>query len=194
VGQRFIPCRQAVVWEAEVGLMTIRRRTYLFAAFTGLCVALSASVLACGLLAPEIQTRLLLALSVLVSGGMAGLWAREHGRLRAASLIFENCILRIPVAVIDEAGDAAKPENAKSLEVFVSYFGILLGSRIVKFNQDGIILKGVEIGRDFLNLTYGTERGMRTTRLLRAEISQGELERIVERFRYETGVVPVTIN
>lgn len=176
-------------------MKTIRRRTYLFAASTGLGIVLSVSIPAFGLLAPEIQTQLFLALSVLASGGMAGLWAREFGRLRAARLIFENQILRIRTAVIDgEAGDAAKAENAESIEVFVSYFGILLDSRIVRFNQDGIRLKAVEIGRDFLSLTYGTEKGTRITRLLHAEISQGELEAIVERFRYETGIFPVTIN
>ncbi|MGI5835755.1 MAG: hypothetical protein ACOX87_04580 [Chloroflexota bacterium] len=85
-------------------------------------------------------------------------------------------------------------EKAESYDVFVSYFGILLGSRIVRFNQDGIFLKGVKIGRDSISLTYGTDKGTRITRFLHPEISQGELERIAERFRYETGIVPVTIN
>lgn len=180
---------------ASLPLKAIRRRTHLFAASAGLGIVLSVLIYACGLLAPEIHTPLSLALSALVSGGMAGLGAREYGRLRAARLIFENHILHIRTAVIDDdAGDAAKPGKAESIEVFVSYFGILLDSRIVKFNQDGILLKAVEIGPDFISLTYGTDKGTRITRLLHAEIRQGELESIVERFRYETGIVPVTIN
>ncbi len=63
------------------------------------------------------------------------------------------------------------------MEVFVSYFGILLDSKIIKFNQDGILLKAVEIGRDFISLTYGKGKQIRNTRLFHAEISSGELEK-----------------
>ena len=176
-------------------MKAIRQRNYYFAASTGLGIMISVLILACGILMPEIQSWMLLTVTVVASGFMAGLWMREYKRLKTAWLIVENQILHIcPAVISDRASDAAKPEDAENIEVFISYFGILLDSKIIKFNQDGILLKAVEIGRDFISLTYGTDKRIQNTRLLRAVIDNGELEKIVEKFRYETGIVPVIIN
>lgn len=138
---------------------------------------------------------MLLPVSALASGCMACLWVREYRKLKTARLIVENEILHIrPVVISSNAGDTANAGDVKNIEVFVSYFGILFDSKIIKFNQNGILLKAVEIGRDFISLSYGTDKRVQNTRLLRAAISSGELEKIVERFRYETGIVPVIIN
>lgn len=176
-------------------MKAIRRRKAVFAVFTGFGFVISIIIFYCGIFVPEIQTRMLLTVSVLASGWMAGLWIREHRKSEAAQLIVENKILHIRPAVIsDGAGDDAEPEDTENIDVFVSYFGILLGSKIIKFNQDGISLIAVEIGPDFISFTYGREKRMQNTRLLRPRIDSGELERIVERLRYETGIVPMIIN
>lgn len=122
----------------------------------------------------------------------AGLYVRECSRLRAALLIVENQILHIRPVVVDaqERGKKMKGSPAETMEVFVSCFGILLDSRIIRFNQEGIHLKAVEIGQGFISFTYGTENQVHNTRLLCARIDKGELTKIIERFRYETGTVP----
>ena len=176
-------------------LKTIRRRKTVFAAPAGFAVVTSITILVCGIFAPEIQTRICLTVSILASGWMAGLWIREHRKSEAAQLIIENQIMHIRSAVIsDGAGEAEEAEDADNIDVFVSYFGILVGSKIIKFNQDGISLKAVEIGPEFISLTYGREKQVQNTLLFWGGINSGELEKIVERFRYETGVVPVIIN
>jgi hypothetical protein len=71
-----------------------------------------------------------------------------------------------------------------------SNFGILLDSKIIKFNQGGVWLKDVEIGSDYISLTCSTEGKIWTIRLFHGEIGSEELERIAEKFRFETGVVP----
>lgn len=176
-------------------MKAIRRRKTIFAASAGFGVVTSVTIFACGIFAPEIQTRMLLTVSVLASGWMAGLWIREHRKSEAAQLIVENQLLHIRPAVISEgAGEGGKAEDAENIDIFVSYFGILVGSKIIKFNQEGISLKAVEIGPDFISFTYGREKRVQNTRLLWAEINNGELEKLVERLRYETGIVPVIIN
>lgn len=91
--------------------------------------------------------------------------------------------MHIRAAVISDGVD--------DIDVFVSYFGILLESRVIKFNQEGTFLKAVEIGPDYISLTYGTDKRVQSTRLLHAAIDDEEVERIAERFRHETGIVPV---
>lgn len=176
-------------------LKTIRRRTVVFAASTGFGIIISVSIFFWGILAPEIQLRILLAVSTLVSGCMGCLWVREYRTIKTARLIVENPILHIRTAIISKIfGDAEEPEEIENTDVFVSYFGILLEAKIIKFNQDGILLKAVEIGRDYILLSYGTDKWVQNTRLLRAVISNEELGKIVERFRYETGIVPVIVS
>jgi len=174
-------------------LKKIRQRNLFFAAAAGLGILVSILVFVSGLLAPEIQTGTILAITLAASGCSAGLWLGEYKKLKMAHLIVGNQILHIRPAVIS-AGDAEEPEDAGSIEVFVSYFGILLDSKIIKFTYDGIRLKAVEFGRDFISLTYGTDKRVQNIRLLCEVVDRNELEEIVEKFRYETGIVPVIIN
>ena len=173
----------------------IRQRNLFFAAAAGLGILVSILVFVSGLLTPEIQTGTVLAVTLAASGCSAGLWLGEYKKLKMAQLIVENQILHIRPAVIrNSAGDAEEPEDAGSIELFVSYFGILLDSKIIKFTYDGIRLKAVEFGRDFISLTYGTDKRVQNIRLLCEVVDRKELEEIVEKFRYETGIVPVIIN
>lgn len=172
-------------------MKAIRQKNYRLAAFTGVGILISVLIFAFGVFLPEMQTHLFLPVTVAASGCTAGLWMREYRRLKTARLIVENQILHIRPAVIsDSAGDASKPEGKENIEVFISYFGILLDTKIIKFNQDGIRLKAVEIGRDFISLTYGAEKWTQNTRLLRAPIDRAAVDEICERFRYETGIIP----
>ena len=138
--------------------------------------------------ASEIQVQLLL-VSISIAGGIAaGFWIREFRKLKIARLIAENPILHIRTATIsDISSEMAQPED---IEIFISYFGILLDAKVIKFNQDGIRLRAVEMGNDFISFTYGTEKWTRNIRLLRSVVDPASVEEISERFRYETGIMP----
>ena len=110
-------------------------------------------------------------------------------KLKTARLIIENQILHIKPAIID-AGTCDSPIGG--IEIIISCFGILLGSQVIKFNLDGINLKAVEIGSEFICLTYGAkDKQTQKIRILHGAMDSLEMQRIGEKFRYETGVVPI---
>ena len=113
-------------------------------------------------------------------------------KLAAARLIVENQILHIQPAVFRERDSMkeGEAEPCETVEMFVSCFGILLGSRIIKFNQEGIRLKAVEIGRDYLSLDYGRDTDISNIRLIHSRPDSAVLADIIEKFRYETGITP----
>ncbi|MCE5236733.1 MAG: hypothetical protein ABFC62_06870 [Clostridiaceae bacterium] len=175
-------------------MKAIKRRSFIFAAFTGFFILTGALLLVFGGAASDIRARIFLAGVILAGAILAGFWVSELGKLRIAWLIAGNPILRIRTAVISgPSGGAAQPGNIENTEVIVSYFGILLAGKIIKFNQDGIRLRAVEIGNDFISFTCGTQRQTQNIRLLRPVIDPATLEQISERFRYETGITPTVL-
>lgn len=140
----------------------------------------------------ENYTVTLLVLSCLVTLILFFFLIREEKNFKTAWLIFENRILHIQPAKISynpcsDFNDAFPV----GIEVFISCFGILLGSKIIEFNLKGISLKTVEIEGQFICLRYGTETQSKSIRILHEGISSHEIQCIVEKFRYETGVVPI---
>jgi len=123
-------------------------------------------------------------------GIMIYLLTQQYKCFVTAKLIIENQIMHIEAAKIKE-GVFENGSSRGGIEVFISCFGILLDTRIIKFNIDGISLKGVEIGRESICLAYGTNKKNETIRLLHGGIDDQELQSLVEKFRYETGIVPV---
>ncbi len=173
----------------------IRKRNFVFAAFTGFGLLIAAILILIGGPISEIKTQMFLASVMIASGVSAGFWIRERGKLKVARLIAENPILHIRTATISNISqETAQPEDIENTEMFVSYFGILLDTKIIKFNQDGIRLRAVEIGPDFIVFTYGTEKRMQSTRLLRPPLDPAAMDEISERFRYETGITPTWIS
>lgn len=131
---------------------------------------------------------------VVLSAGLiaAFLFFTMSQRLTAARLIVENQILHIQPAVLRELDSMkeSEAESCETVEMFVSCFGILLGSKVIKFNQEGIRLKAVEIGQDYLSLDYGRDTDIRNIRLIHARPDSAVLADIIEKFRYETGITP----
>lgn len=121
------------------------------------------------------------------------LFVKAKKDISSARLIIENQILHIQPAVFQDLGEEKATDllSGEAIEVFVSGFGILLDSKIIKFNQDGIQLKAVELGRHFISLTYGTKGRIHNIKLLHWEFSDDMLAEISQKFRYETGVVPL---
>ena len=131
---------------------------------------------------------------VALSAGLIAifLFFTMNQRLTAARLIVENQILHIQPAVLRERNSMkeSEAEPCETVEMFVSCFGILLGSKVIKFNQEGIRLKAVEIGRDYLSLDYGRDTDIRNIRLIHSRPDSTVLTDIIEKFRYETGITP----
>ena len=172
-------------------MKAIRKRSYIFVAFTGFFVLTGAMLLFFGGATSEIQAQMFLASLIIASGISAGFWIRERRKLKIARLIAENPILHIRTAVIsDISGEAAQRSDTEDTEVIVSYFGILLAGKTIKFNQDGIRLRAIEIGNDSISFTYGTDAEVRNIRLLHARPDSAVLAGIIEKFRYETGITP----
>ncbi|NLA10612.1 MAG: hypothetical protein GX883_00610 [Firmicutes bacterium] len=173
---------------------TIRKKFKIFGLSTVLGVAVSIFIYFSSFSAREINTAVLF-VSGLGTILLALLWRKEYDNLKAARLIIENCIVRIRSAVIeDKIRNVAEDDHTDGVEVFVSNFGILLDSRIIKFNQGAAQLKAVEIGANFIGLTYGTEEAAQKIRLLSGGFGEGELKEVVEKFRFETGVDPVIVD
>ncbi len=172
-------------------MKAIGKRNFIFAALTGVGILTVAMLLVFGGAMSETRAQILLASVMIASGIAAGFWLCEFRKLKIAQLIAENMILHIHTAVIsDISAQAVQRSDTENTEVIVSYFGILLGEKIIKFNQEGIRLKAVEIGDDFISFTYGTEKRTQNIRLLRPAINSEELDKIAEKFRYETGITP----
>lgn len=121
----------------------------------------------------------------------AVLWLTSQKKWNTAQLIAGNPIMHIQTSLIKDVN--AVPVAQHKLEqtkVIVSYFGILIGEKIIKFNQDGIQLREVEFGKDFISFTYGNNYRTQVIRLLRPMMDKQTMEEISERFRYETGIRP----
>ena len=141
----------------------------------------------------RIDFHLVLVLVLLVTALQIGLLVREFGRYKAAKLIMENKIMYIKAAQIE--GGAFDKSNTSlqigGIEVYISCFGILLHSRVIKFNIDKVRLKAVDFSNEFICLTYGTNKTIQKIRILHGAIGKEELQCFIKKFRYETGVVPV---
>lgn len=175
-------------------MKAIKRKNLTLAILTGLGILMGALLLFFGGARSELGAQILLAGVVIASAAAAVFWLRGRSRLKIARLIAENPILHISTAVIsDLSGETAQRPDSENTEVIVSYFGILLDEKIIKFNQEGIRLQAVEIGGDFISFTCGTEKRTQNIRLLRPAINPEDLDKIVEKFRYETGITPILL-
>ena len=110
-------------------------------------------------------------------------------KLTAAQAIIDSTIIYIQPAVL--RGDNGK-NISETVDMYISCFGILLGTKIIKFNQRNIWLRNVEIGRDYISFYYGARNDeLQNIRLLYSRPGGDELAGIIEKFRKETGIVPV---
>ena len=176
-------------------MKAIKRRSFFFTAFTVLGILTCIMLLIFGGAASTISSQILLANIIIVSVILFGFSKRELGKLKIVRLIAENPILHINTAVINDlTGEASYPEDTEYTEMIVSYFGILLDEKIIKFNQDGIWLRAVEIGNDFISFTYGTEKRSQKIRLLRPTLDEATIAEISKKFRYETGITPILLS
>ena len=121
---------------------------------------------------------------VILAAGLAALlhYIPARKNLRSAQLIVENTIIPIQPAVIC---------GQTNFGIYVSVFGILLDDQIIEWGGgSGKSLKAVKIGRDYISIDCGTKEDDQHVRLLYPRPGDDELTAIIEKFRYETGIVP----
>lgn len=170
-------------------MKAIKRKVYFLFGATIFCTAVTAFILI--FRSPGSGPGVCLPVMLPATTVSAVFFIRGYKKMKDAQLIVENQILRICPAVVNEDGTNALSLPVNVLEAIISCFGILLDSRIIKFNQGGIRLETVEIGGNFISFTYGNNKRMHNMQLLQAAIDNRELAEILEKFRYETGIVPV---
>lgn len=173
-------------------MKAIRKRVCFLALATGLGVLVSILIFLEDATFRQRYTESFLLVAILATVLLFSFLIWVNRQLKTAKLIIENQILHIQPAQIDAGTCGETDENLPidRIEVFISCFGILLDSKVIEFNLDDIHLKAVEIGREFICLTYGTDEQTRKMRILHELIENQELNSIVEKFRYETGVIP----
>ena len=124
----------------------------------------------------------------------AALYFSIRSKLAAAKTIADSAVIRIRPAILcgQTEEENEEEELRENFGIHVSCFGILLGTKIIKFNQNGVWLKNVEIGNDYISFGYGA-RGeeLKSIRLLYSKPDDEKLAEVIENFRKETGVIPV---
>lgn len=128
---------------------------------------------------------------------MAALFSGARRKHMTAKAITESAVIWIQPAVIRGNTEEKKVEEAELREnfgIYVSCFGILIGTKIIKFNQNGIWLRSVEIGKDYITFGYGeADEELESIRLLYSRPDEDALEEIIENFRKETGIIPTIL-
>jgi hypothetical protein len=177
-------------------LKIIRQRLIFLALFSGIGLLSSLKLFVDNFIACGIHMHIFSVLLLLVSCLPVVLLIWEYQIHKHAKLIIENKIMHIEAAKINQiSGDTGfNAMGVEGLEVYISCFGILLGSKVIKFNMDGINLKKVEIGNDFIFLVYGKDKKNQSIRLLHKAIEKSELLSIIDLFRHETGITPIVVD
>ena len=157
-------------------MKAIRQKVCFLAIATGLGVLASGFILFQNV-AVQLYTKLFLVPAILVTVFLFVFLIREYRKLKTAWLIIENKILHIQTDKIDAGtrGETDTTIHIGGIEIFISCFGILLDFKVIKFNLNGIYLKAVEIGHEFICLTYGTDEQTQKIRILHEAIDNEEL-------------------
>ncbi len=115
------------------------------------------------------------------------LFLSEYRNYRYALLIVENKIFDIQAAVDDCFSN-------NSIEFIISCFGILVGTKIIRFNVEGIQLKEVVISNKVISITYEKDNKRRNIKLLHGIAEKAKVKEISEKFQFETGINPFILD
>lgn len=116
---------------------------------------------------------------------------RQNRLLFDAGLIRDNPILSVPSAVVYTSNGHEKRDVQESI---VSTFGILIGSRIYKWNCDGMCgvrLRAIEIDRARIYLTFGDGGETMRVELLHGITDEQAVMDVKQKLWRETGVTAV---
>lgn len=115
---------------------------------------------------------------------------RQFQNLKQAKLIVDNKIMSIqPVLMKTQDGQT----DAQSIDMTISCFGILLDTKVIRFNQGNVHLKTVELNHDYICIKYGSYKRDKEIRLLHKQIDEEQINEILKKFHFETGIIPKVI-
>lgn len=160
----------------------IKKRLYFYSAIC--CLTLLINLL---------KTKQIIPIILLI---FLGLLIKELKLYTMAKLILDNVILFIQSARVEEntIDSGYNGVQVDGLGIYISCFGILMESKIIKYNIDEIILKSVEIDRKYLYISYGNDKKISQIRIIYGDMSKTERQNFIERFSFETGITPVINN
>ena len=116
------------------------------------------------------------------------LFIKHSYQLYDATLIWDNCILAVPSAVVTVVAPQGKKDAE---ETVVSTFGILIGSKIYRWGLDGVHgvrLQAAEFDRHRLCLRFGDAAQTIQLELLHGMSDKRALLAVKEKLWRETGV------
>lgn len=166
----------------------LKRRTELLLLAVALCMIITAIVHVYS----DAQLMFVLSsiINILVMCCLFSFLTLTYKQLITAKLIIDNRILFMEQAQIISENRGIQSKVSEK-DVSISCFGILLGSKLIKFNQGGISLKAVELGETCLSFTFGIEGRIQKIRILHDSMRLQDMIRISEKLRYETGITPI---
>ncbi|MGI6733848.1 MAG: hypothetical protein ACOX4J_06755 [Anaerovoracaceae bacterium] len=165
-------------------MQAIRKRRIGYALLFVICS------LATGLFAVKLMVEAAIIFAV-ISAVLLVFLIRESYLLYHANLIWNNCILAVPSAIISTSFSNEKREVE---EIIVSTFGILIGNKIYKWGMNGISgvrLKTIEIDRSWIFLNFGDDDKTVRVELLHGMADTEEAMEIQQKFWRETGIEAV---
>ena len=119
------------------------------------------------------------------------LLVRQSRLLYDATLIWDNRILAVPSALISTEGSL---RQADTVEIVVSTFGMLIGSRIYRWGLDGVHgvrLSAVQIDKERMYLTFGDKDQTMRVELLHGMLHKQTVVEAAQKLLHETGVTAV---
>lgn len=105
---------------------------------------------------------------------------RQFKLYKIANLILDNEILYV---------DIVETANIQ-LKACVSCFGILIGSKVIKYNMGGVDLKEINIDDKYLNISVAKGKKTENIKVLYGNMNKEELHRFIYKFNFETGIMP----
>lgn len=133
-------------------------------------------------------------LSIFISAIPLVFFIRELSNLNISRLIVENNILLIkPIIFTNTIRGKCRTLSHEDVEIYISYFGILAGDEIIKFNQNRIRLFEVEIGDQAISFTYGKNDWEQKADLIHPIWDTPSVLAICAKVRDEMGIEPKII-
>lgn len=110
----------------------------------------------------------------------------EQKKFRLAKLIIDNNIAFIENVCIKHTHKNER--KTEKIGVYISCFGVMDGSKIIKYNMDGIILKSIVIDNRSICLIREKDHNETILNVPYGNMAKNELLDFARRFEYETGV------
>ncbi|MDL2254282.1 hypothetical protein LJC49_09505, partial [Ruminococcaceae bacterium OttesenSCG-928-I18] len=110
-------------------------------------------------------------------------------QFHSAKLIFENRIFSVSQASVSSL-QGGHEKSIDEVEAMFSPFGVLLNGRVFRFRDGTRKLQDVKFVKETLLVEFCSEETHYHLQLLHGFTQKQEVEKVAEKIRYETGVIP----